>query len=67
MRVCIHLMQERAALEKQRAEAWVPATGSMVFVPRLKGKFRVLAVEGERVSVQLGALKMKVGLDEVRR
>ena len=60
-------LQEQDALEKQRQEAWVPATGSMVFVPRMKGKFKVLAVEGGRVSVQLGALKMKVALDEVRR
>ena len=45
----------------------MPAPGSMVSVPRMKGRFKVLSVEGARVAVQLGALQLKVGLDEVRR
>jgi len=28
---------------------------------------QVIAVENGQISVQLGALKMKVGLDEIRR
>jgi hypothetical protein len=60
-------VQEQEALQRQRVDAWVPAPGSMVSVPRMKGRFKVLSVEGARVAVQLGALKLKVGLDEVRR
>lgn len=29
------------AFEQQKKEEWVPALGSMVFVPRMKGKFKV--------------------------
>lgn len=60
-------MQDKAALEKQKRDAWAPSEGSLVFVPRLKGKFKVLTVSGNQVSVKLGALTVKVGIDEVRR
>ena len=33
--------QEKEAFEQQKKEAWVPSLGSMVFVPRMKGKFKV--------------------------
>ncbi|BDA49511.1 Endonuclease MutS2 [Coccomyxa sp. Obi] len=59
--------KEVKAFEQQKKEEWVPTLGSMVFVPRMKGKFKVVAVNGSQVTVQLGALKVKVGVDEVRR
>ena len=34
-------MQDEQALEAQKVEQWVPKVGSMIFVPRMKGNFKV--------------------------
>ncbi|CAL5224634.1 g7352 [Coccomyxa viridis] len=59
--------KEKEALEAQKRDQWVPKVGSMIFIPRMKGNFKVVSVKGDQVSVQLGALKINVALDEIRR
>ena len=39
--------QEKEVLEAQKRDRWVPKVGSMIFIPRMKGNFKV------RVSVWL--------------
>ncbi len=36
--------QERESFEQQKKDEWVPKLGSMVFVPRMKGKFKVIYI-----------------------
>ncbi|CAL5224639.1 g7357 [Coccomyxa viridis] len=59
--------QEKEVLEAQKRDRWVPKVGSMIFIPRMKGNFKVVSVKGDQVNVQLGALKINVALDEIRR
>ncbi len=33
--------QEKEALEAQKRDQWVPKVGSMIFIPRMKGNFKV--------------------------
>ncbi len=33
--------QEREVLEAQKRDRWSPKVGSMIFVPRMKGNFKV--------------------------
>ena len=37
----VGVTQEREVLEAQKRDRWVPKVGSMIFVPRLKGNFKV--------------------------
>ena len=34
-------VQEKEVIEAQRREQWVPRVGSNVYVPRMKGNFKV--------------------------
>ena len=107
-------MQEKEVLEAQKRDQWTPKVGSMIFIPRMKGNFKVghlpsftaractnvclapfkvlgqlcrelsgpcqgvrprnqlllvqvVSVKGDQVNVQLGALKVNVALNEIRR
>ena len=40
-RDAVHV-QEKVVLEAQKREQWVPRVGSNVYVPRMKGNFKVI-------------------------
>jgi len=66
-RLC--LLQDKAAVQQQKASGWLPKVGQSVFVPRLGKRAKVVAVDSTTgaLTLQAGLIKVTATPDEVRQ
>lgn len=60
--------RDRLQSKHQCESNWVPTKGSTVYVPRLGSVAKVVSVKnnGQNLVLQVGLMKMTVGIDEIR-